>query len=92
MCMLDVDNASLSELPLFDGVGLSNIVVTCIAVEFAYKALPIGKATGPDRINNCILRELAHELSMFVIQSILKLRYRPRHLERSTRVSYLMER
>ena len=36
---------------------LSNIVVT------ALKALPIGKARGPDGINNCTLRELAHELS-----------------------------
>ena len=63
MCMLNVDNISLSELPLFDGVGLSNIVITCDAFEFALKALPIGKAAGPDRINNYILREIAHELS-----------------------------
>ena len=42
---------------------LSNIVVTCDEVESALKALPIGKARGPDGINNCILRELAHELS-----------------------------
>ena len=51
------------ELPLFDGVGSSNIVFTCDEVELFLKALPIGKATGPDGINNCILRELAHELS-----------------------------
>ena len=47
----------------FDGVGLSNSVVTSDEVESVLKALPTGKATGPDGINNCILRELAHELS-----------------------------
>ena len=61
--MLNDENVSLPELPLFDGVVLSNIVVTCDEVESVLKALPIGKATGPDGINNCILRELAHELS-----------------------------
>ena len=61
--MLNDENVSLPELPLFDGVGLSNIVVTCDEVESVLKALPIGKATGPDGINNCILRELAYELS-----------------------------
>ena len=61
--MLNDENVSLPELPLFDGVGLSNIVVTCDEVESVLKALPIGKATGPDGINKCILRELAHELS-----------------------------
>ena len=61
--MLNDENVSLPELPLFDGVGLSNIVVTCDEVVSVLKALPIGKAMGPDGINNCILRELAHELS-----------------------------
>ena len=61
--MLNDENVSLPELPLFDGVGLSNIAVTCDEVESVLKALPIGKATGPDGINNCILRELAHKLS-----------------------------
>ena len=61
--MLNDGNVSLPELLLFKGVGLSNIVVTCDEVEFVLKALPFGKAIGPNRINNCILRELAHELS-----------------------------
>ena len=90
--MLNDENVSLPELPLFDGVELSNIVVTCDEVESVLKALPIGKATGPDGINNCILRELAHELSpplcSLFNQSLHNLRYRPRHLERSTCVSY----
>ena len=46
--MLNDENVSLPELPLFDGVGLSNIVVTCDEVESVLKALPIGKATDPD--------------------------------------------
>ena len=61
--MLNNENISLHELPLFYGVGLSNIVITCDEVESVFKALPIGKATGSDGINNCILRELAHQLS-----------------------------
>ena len=61
--MLNDETASLPVLPPFDGVGLSNIVVTSDNVESVLKALPIGKATGPYGINNCILRELAHELS-----------------------------
>ena len=61
--MLNDKNVSLPELPLFNGDGLSNIVVTCDEVESLLKALPIGKATGPDGITNCILRELAHDLS-----------------------------
>ena len=52
----------LPELPLFDGVRVSNIVVTCDEVESVLKALPIGKATGKDGINKCILRELTHDL------------------------------
>ena len=61
--MLNDENVSHPELPLFDGVGLSYIVVTCDEVGSVLKTLPISKATGPDGIDNCILRELAHELS-----------------------------
>ena len=60
--MLNDENLSLP-VPLFDGVGLRNIVFTCDEVESVLKALPIGKAMGPDGITNCILRKLAHELS-----------------------------
>ena len=60
--MLNDETASLPALPLFGGVGLSNIVVTSDDVESVRKALPIGKAIDPNGINNCILRELAHEL------------------------------
>ena len=55
--------ASFPELPQFGSVGSSNIVVTNDEFESALKALQIGLDTGTDRINNCILREFAHELS-----------------------------
>ena len=68
--MLNEENAPLTELSLFDGVGLSNIVVSSDEVEFVLKALPIGKSTGPDGINNCILREFSHELCSLFNQSL----------------------
>ena len=61
--MLNDAKASHPKLPLFDGVGLSNIVITSDDVESVLKALPIGKATDPEGINNCILSELDLELS-----------------------------
>ena len=61
--MLYDEKASLPELPLFDGIGISYIVVTSDDVNSVVKALSIGKATDPDGINNCILRELAPGLS-----------------------------
>ena len=68
--MLNDKNASLPAFSLFDDVGLSNIVVTSDEVESVLKALPIGKATGPDGINNCILRELVHGLCSLFNQSL----------------------
>ena len=54
--MFNDENVSLPELPLFDGVGLINIVVTCDEVKSVFKALPIGKVMGPEGINIWILR------------------------------------
>ena len=39
------------------------MAVTSDDVESVLKALPISKATGPDGINKCILRQLAYKLS-----------------------------
>ena len=58
--MLNNENASIPELLPFDGVGLSNIVVTNDQVENNLKAPSMDKATSLDGIYNCILRELAH--------------------------------
>ena len=55
--------AFLPDLPPFNGVGLSNNVGLNDEVESVLKTLLNGKLTGPDEINNCILKELAHELS-----------------------------
>ena len=41
---------------------LSTITFTPADIESVIKSLPSGKATGPDRINNPVLRELATEL------------------------------
>ena len=43
---------------------LSTITFTPADIESVLKYLPSGKATGPDRINNRVLRELATELSI----------------------------
>ncbi len=40
------------------------ILISPIEVSDVLKTLPIGKASGPDAINNRILRELASELSL----------------------------
>ena len=42
---------------------LNSIVTTSHEVQLIMKGLPLGKATGPDGINNRILRELSAELS-----------------------------
>ena len=56
-------HAFFPDLPPFDGVGLSNNAGLNDEVESVLKTLLNGKLTGPDEINNCILKELAHELS-----------------------------
>ena len=43
---------------------LSTITFTPADIESVLKVLPLGKATGPDSINNRVLRELATELSI----------------------------
>ena len=56
------------ELPQFDNYNvlseLSSLHLTPVEIETVFKSLPVDKATGPGGINNCILRELASELSV----------------------------
>ena len=47
---------------------LSNVVLTPLEVQTVLNILPLGKAAGPDGINNRILRELAFELSVPLCQ------------------------
>lgn len=51
-----------SDVPLPD-ISLSSISTSPTEVESILKSLQLGKATGPDAINNCILKELATSLS-----------------------------
>ena len=62
--LLDDQNAVLPELPLsVTYTQLSQIVLTPLEVESVLKTLTIGKASGPNELSNCILRELSCELS-----------------------------
>ena len=59
---LDDSNVPVPELSQPDSI-LSSIELTIDEVESTLKSLAIGKACGPDQINNRILKELAVELS-----------------------------
>ena len=56
------------ELPQFENYDiqseLSSIHITPDEVETVLKSLPLGKSSGPDGINNRVLRELAKEISV----------------------------
>ena len=63
--LLDDKNAVLPEIdpyPVHDN--LSSLSVTPEEVELTMKALPIGKATGPDGISNRMLKEISKEISI----------------------------
>ena len=62
--MLDEQNASLPELTCVANSRLSSIVLTPNEVQLVLKSLPTGKASGPNGINNRILKELAMEISL----------------------------
>ena len=62
--LLDEQNAVLPDIvPYPVKSNLSSIVLTPDEVKLILKALPIGKATGPDGVSNHILSALADELS-----------------------------
>jgi hypothetical protein len=42
---------------------MDDLSITPGEEDLVLKSLPLGKATGPDNINNRILRELSHEIS-----------------------------
>ena len=61
---LDENNASLPpDVPISEN-NLNSILTSPLEVESILKSLQLGKATGPDAINNRILRELASPLSL----------------------------
>ena len=62
--LLEEQNAVLPDLHLETiEPQLSHIVLSPNEVERVIETLPIGKASGPNTISNCILRELSCELS-----------------------------
>ena len=62
--VLEEQNASLPELTSVTNSTLSSIVLTPNEVQLVLKSLPMGKASGPNVINNRILKELAIEISL----------------------------
>ena len=62
--LIDESSApDLTEPGPSDFPGLHSLVISPVEVSFILKSLPLGKASGPDGINNRILRELSLELS-----------------------------
>ena len=61
--LLDEHQASLPETKHLPPFKLDSITTTPDEVESILKSLPLGKATGPDLINNRLLKELARPLS-----------------------------
>ena len=64
--MLNEQNSTLPDLPDTNRLNshLESIVLTRIEVESVLKLLAVGKASGPNGLNNRILRELSKELSI----------------------------
>ena len=63
--LLDDENADVPELPILvsEEHKLSLLNITALEVNSVLKSLPLGKAVGPDGINNRLLRESANELA-----------------------------
>ncbi|MCG8078294.1 MAG: hypothetical protein JAY75_18895, partial [Candidatus Thiodiazotropha taylori] len=63
--LLENVNASLPDIVPYSVNGtFSSLSVTPEEVEITLKALPVGKATGPDEISNRMLHEIATEISL----------------------------
>ena len=61
--LLDDQHASIPNIELYTDRTMSSLVISPLEVESIMKCLPLGKAVGPDGINNRILRECSRELS-----------------------------
>ena len=62
--LLDDSQATLHQTVKNTTYKLDSIIVTPEEVRGTLKSLPIGKAAGPDLINNQILKELAQPLAL----------------------------
>ena len=62
--MLNDDNTELADIiPYPVHENFISLNLTPDEVETTLKALPIGKATGPDEISNRLLKEISREIS-----------------------------
>ena len=61
--LLDEQNASLPHTMDAPRNTLNSFIITSDEVESILRSLPTGKASGPDSINNKILKDFAHPLS-----------------------------
>ena len=61
--MLDETDATPDQIPHVDRQQLSSIVFFPVEVESILKTLTVGKASGPNALNNRVLREMASDLS-----------------------------
>ena len=63
--ILDDSNAILPELPPPTyNTQLDRIVITPLEIESILKTLKLGKASGPNGLNNRVLKELSKELAL----------------------------
>ena len=60
--VLNDQNAVLPNIIPYN-VTLETVTLTSLEVESVLKTLVLGKASGPNGLNNIILKELAHEIS-----------------------------
>ena len=62
--LLDENQATLPQTVTNATHNLNSIIVTPEEVRDTFKSLPIGKAAGPDLINNRLLKEFAQPLAL----------------------------
>ena len=62
--LLDDSQATLPHTKPLPAHKLDSVITTPQEVESTLKLLPLGKASGPDLINNRLLKELAQPLSL----------------------------
>ena len=61
--ILDDQHAPIPNIEPYTDNTMSSLVITPLELESIMKCLPLGKAVGPDGINNRILQECSRELS-----------------------------
>ena len=65
--LLDDSSSTLPESTNTVGPFLNNIQFTPLEVQGVLETLELGKSTGPDNVNNRVLKELSAVLSIIII-------------------------